>query len=84
MCVTIIALILVVVIEKKWLLCISDFGLFVSVVLLEILMFIHVKNDLLTIVIFVLYILFQTTGYGPLPWIIMPVMCPRNVSNSIM
>jgi len=27
-----------------------------------------------------IYIIFYSIGYGPLPWILMPQICPRNVS----
>lgn len=28
----------------------------------------------------VMYIIFYSIGYGPIPWILMPQICPRKVS----
>lgn len=39
-------------------------------------------DDKLWLIIFiVIYMFFHSIGYGPLPWILMPEICPRKVSQ---
>lgn len=38
------------------------------------------KDELWLPSLILFYIIFYSIGYGPIPWILMPEICPRSVS----
>ncbi|XP_050426630.1 probable metabolite transport protein CsbC, partial [Adelges cooleyi] len=66
--------------EKKYLLVISGFGMAVMLALMNITYITYgllpTENTLLPTFTFI-YIIFYSIGYGPLLWVIMPEICPR-------
>jgi len=38
------------------------------------------KDELWLPSLILIYIIFYSIGYGPVPWILMPEICPRSVS----
>lgn len=41
------------------------------------------RYDLWSIIIISIYIFFHSIGYGTVPWILMPEMCPRKVGQQL-
>lgn len=38
------------------------------------------KDELWLPSLIIIYIIFYSIGYGPVPWMLMPEICPRSVS----
>jgi len=68
--------------EKKNLLIISGFGMAITLLLMNATYHIDiiVKDELWLPCLILFYIIFYSIGYGPVPWILMPEICPRSVS----
>lgn len=80
---SIVFLLIVGVSRKKHLLLVSGFGMAVVLSLMNVAYYNDILNNdepwLLSL--FFIYIIFYSIGYGPIPWILMPEICPRNVSS---
>lgn len=71
------------VLGKKNLLTISGFGMAIVLCLINVAYDNKVlDHDELCLCCFIaIYIVFYSIGYGPIPWILMPEICPRSVSE---
>lgn len=85
LCVTIICLMLLGVFGRKCLLILSGFGMSVALNLLIIGYGAEETDhyELWSIIIISIYIFFHSIGYGTVPWILMPEMCPRKVGQHL-
>ncbi|XP_026820704.1 facilitated trehalose transporter Tret1-2 homolog [Rhopalosiphum maidis] len=77
---SIICLLIVGVSEKKNLLIISGFGMAITLLLMNAAYHIETidKDELWLPSLILIYIIFYSIGYGPVPWILMPEICPRS------
>ncbi|XP_060845521.1 facilitated trehalose transporter Tret1-like [Rhopalosiphum padi] len=77
---SIICLFIVGVSEKKNLLIISGFGMAITLLLMNATYHIEIidKDELWLPSLILIYIIFYSIGYGPVPWILMPEICPRS------
>ncbi|XP_027852603.2 uncharacterized protein LOC114131554 isoform X1 [Aphis gossypii] len=77
---SIICLYIVSVSEKTNLLIISGFGMAITLLLMNATYHIDIidKDELWLPSLILFYIIFYSIGYGPIPWILMPEICPRS------
>jgi len=68
--------------EKKNLLIISGFGMAITLSLMDVAYNKEIKDkdELWLPCLILIYIIFYSIGYGPVPWMLMPEICPRSVS----
>ncbi|XP_025194293.1 sugar transporter ERD6-like 6 [Melanaphis sacchari] len=66
--------------EKKNLLIISGFGMAITLLLMNAAYHIEIidKDELWLPSLILIYVIFYSIGYGPVPWILMPEICPRS------
>jgi len=68
--------------EKKNLLIISGFGMAITLSLMDVAYHLEIKDkdELWLPSLILIYNIFYSIGYGPVPWMLMPEICPRSVS----
>jgi len=69
---------------KKNVLIISGLGMTITLSLvIATLYYMKSFDELWLPNLIIMYIIFYSIGYGPIPWILMPQICPRKVSFQI-
>lgn len=66
---------------KKKLLFVSGFGMTVALCLINKTFNEEIKdhNNQALLILISVYVICYSIGYGPIPWILMPELCPRQV-----
>lgn len=62
---------------------VSGFGMAITTTLMNISYDKEIvdRDELVLFGLIVIYIIFFSIGYGPIPWMLMPELCPRRVSE---
>lgn len=70
---------------KKRLLTISGLGMAVVICLVNVAYDNEIldHDELCLGCLIAIYIVFYSIGYGPIPWSLMPILCPRSVSEQL-
>lgn len=78
----ILCIMIVNILGKRNLLMISGFGMAIVLTLMNISYDKEIvdSDELVLFSLILIYIIFYSIGYGPIPWILMPELCPRKVS----
>ncbi|XP_060851565.1 facilitated trehalose transporter Tret1-2 homolog [Rhopalosiphum padi] len=66
------------ILGKKYILIISGLGMVITLSLVNSTYYMNSMDSLWLPNLIFIYIIFYSIGYGPLPWILMPQICPRN------
>ncbi|XP_025193472.1 facilitated trehalose transporter Tret1-2 homolog [Melanaphis sacchari] len=65
------------ILKKKYILIISGLGMAITLILMNGKYYMQIIDTLWLPNLIVIYIIFYSIGYGPMPWILMPQICPR-------